>query len=112
MNKVWTVVGRVWINALIVSCAIASLQAVPGQAQIVQQVPDTSTVFTSASSVAADAEGNVYVLETTFGRITRVNTNGSTVLYAGGGSIILDPTDPTFLRREAEANRLNLTGAQ
>jgi uncharacterized protein (TIGR03437 family) len=112
MNRVSTVVSRACVKVLIMSCALLSFQVIPAHAQLVQQVPDVNTTFTGASSVAADAEGNVYVLETTLGRITRVNTNGSTVLFAGGGSIVLDPTDPTFQRREAEANRLNLAGSQ
>ncbi len=101
-----------WFRWLVLCILLVAAGTLRVQAQLVSAVNPPDITFNAANSVASDAEGNVYVLETNVGRVTRINVSGTSAVYAGGGAVILDPLDPSFLRRDAEAFKLNLNGAE
>lgn len=101
-----------WFRWLVLCILLVAAGTPRVQAQLVSAVNPLNISFAAANSVASDAEGNVYVLETNLGRVTRINVSGTSAVYAGGGAVILDPQDPFFMSRAAEAFKLNLNGAE
>ncbi len=67
--------------------ALALLCMVFAQAALAQQIVKSVAQFTfTPSDVAADAAGNVYVLDSSAGKVVRVAPNGTRTTVAGGGS--------------------------
>lgn len=100
-----------WVVRLLVALLGVSA-ARQAQAQIITTVPANGYPYSTPVSVIAGSDGINYVLEQNTGRVIRFNASGTPVIYAGGGTTVVDQTSSDLTLRQTEAFNANLFGAQ